>query len=84
MVSGELFPLVILALLERGGPMTLRALAERLAEARATSVETLAWSIARACDGLEPVTRDDDGLFRLDVDCAALQRFLEEHGLRTE
>ena len=64
----KLFHLVVLALFERGAPMTLSELVERLAPVVDPASGDLAMSIQKAWHGLHPVLRGRDGRFTLDHD----------------
>ncbi|AUX42473.1 uncharacterized protein SOCE26_039060 [Sorangium cellulosum] len=78
----KLFHLMIVALLERGAPMMLDEIAERLDEAGVIA-ETgdLAGSLQRAWHGMEPVYRDGTGRFGLRLDAFALRILLRTAGL---
>ncbi|WP_437946123.1 hypothetical protein WME98_35690 [Sorangium sp. So ce296] len=80
--TAKLFHLMIVALLERGGPMTLDEIAERL-EAAGVVAETgdLTHSLRKAWHGMAPVYRDATGHFGLDLDAFALRIFVRAAGL---
>jgi hypothetical protein len=64
----KLFHLLVLALLEHGGPTPLETLARRLASAGVTVPSgDLTASLKKAWHGLPPVLRDPDGRFALDL-----------------
>ncbi|WP_437572712.1 hypothetical protein [Sorangium sp. So ce542] len=80
--TAKLFHLMIVALLERGGPMTLDEIAERL-ESAGVLAETgdLAHSLKKAWHGMAPVYRDATGHFGLDLDALALHVVMRATGL---
>lgn len=80
--SPRLFPLIVIALLERGESMTLEQLVDRLASTPVGDRERLEVLILRSWHGLKPVVRDGRGRFRLDLHCAEVEFFLHDHGLR--
>lgn len=79
----KLFHLMVVALLECGRPMGLDDLAGRL---NATGIAAwsgdLALSLKKAWHGMEPVYRDPEGNFGLNLSSAALERILWTVGLR--
>ncbi|XXT22386.1 hypothetical protein WME94_12580 [Sorangium sp. So ce429] len=80
--TAKLFHLMIVALLERGGPMTLDEIAERLGAAGVVA-ETgdLAHSLRKAWHGMAPVYRDATGHFGLNLDAFALRLLVRGTGL---
>ncbi|WP_438035634.1 hypothetical protein [Sorangium sp. So ce204] len=80
--AAKLFHLMIVALLERGAPMTLDDIAERL-ESAGVLAETgdLAYSLKKAWHGMAPVYRDATGNFGLDLDAFALRMIMQVTGL---
>src|SRR6266540_5896429 len=68
----NLFHLMVVALLERGGPMAVEEIAERLTDAGATAESgDTALSIKKAWHGREPVYRDPDGRLGLNLSAPA-------------
>ena len=79
----RLFHLMVAALLERGRPMGLDDLAERLRAAGVVAGSgDLALSLKKAWHGMEPVYRDAQGHFGLNLSSAALEYILRTAGLR--
>ena len=78
----KLLHLLVIALLEHGGHMSLQAVAERLG---ALGVQTrtgdLEYSLLKAWHGLAPVYRGLDGSFGLDLDSWQLRHIVRETGL---
>ncbi|XXY47234.1 hypothetical protein WME91_45245 [Sorangium sp. So ce269] len=80
--TAKLFHLMIVALLERGGPMTLDEIAERLEVAGVLAATgDLAHSLRKAWHGMAPVYRDTTGHFGLDLDAFALRLLVRGTGL---
>jgi hypothetical protein len=81
----KLFHLMVVALLERGAPMTLDEIAERL-EAAGVTAETgdVAYSLQKAWHGMEPVYRDTTGHFGLNLDAFDLRVIVRTAGLLEE
>jgi hypothetical protein len=79
----KLFELVVIALLERGGPMSVDDLADRIA---ASGFEARTWdlrqSILKAWHGAEPVYRDTAGNLGLNLSYGDWELFLFLVGLR--
>ena len=79
----KLFHAVIVALLERGGPMKLDELVERLLDADVYSpIGDMATSIMKAWHGLPPVVKDRDGRYALDPEAEELRWLLHELGVK--
>jgi len=75
--------LMVVALLEQGGPMSLEEIAARLERAGVEArTGDLALSLQKAWHGLKPVWRDPEGLFHLDPDPDELYWILLVTGLR--
>lgn len=72
----KLFHLVVVALLERGGPMPLEAVVERLAAAVARR-DDLRLSVVKAWHGRPPVVREPDGRLALDLSSSESSSELE-------
>jgi hypothetical protein len=73
----KLFHLMVLAILERGGSMSLEEIAQRLAGAGiAGRSGDLNLSLKRAWHGCKPVYRDPAGRFDLDLDCLEMDHLL--------
>src|SRR4051812_50217164 len=83
--TAKLFHLMVVALLERGAPMTLDEIAERLEEAGVIA-ETgdIAYSLQKAWHGMEPVYRDPTGRFGLNLDAFELRVLVRAAGLSDE
>src|SRR6516164_1186857 len=80
----RLFHLMLVALLEQGGPMGLDDLAGRLRLAGVVAASgDLGLSLQRAWHGMEPVYRDAQGRFGLNLSSTALEYVLRALGLRT-
>lgn len=78
-----LIQLMVGALLERGAPMTLTEVAQRLAAAGVSpATGDLPYSLRRAWKGQTPVVEGGDGRLRLDLDASRLRTMLWELGLR--
>jgi hypothetical protein len=79
----KLFRLLVVALLEHGGPLTLEAIAQRLSAAGVDAATgDLAYSLQKAWHGLQPVYRDHDGRFALNLQSTELDLLLFQLGLR--
>jgi len=80
--TAKLFHLMVVALLERGAPMTLDEIAERL-EAVGVVAETgdVAYSLQKAWHGMDPVYRDATGRFGLSLDAFNLRILVQTIGL---
>lgn len=79
----RLFHLMVVALLERGRPMGLGDLAGRLNSAGVVAASgDLALSLTKAWHGSQPVYRDAEGNFGLNLSSAALESILWTAGLR--
>jgi hypothetical protein len=80
--TAKLFHLMVTALLERGAPMTLDEIADRL-EAAGVVAETgdVAYSLQKAWHGMEPVYRDATGRFGLNLDAFDLRILVQTIGL---
>jgi hypothetical protein len=80
--TAKLFHLMVTALLERGAPMTLDEIAERL-DAAGVDAETgdIAYSLQKAWHGMEPVYRDATGRFGLNLDAFDLRIIVRTIGL---
>ena len=79
----RLFHLMLVALLEHGGPVGLDDLAGRLRTAGVVAVSgDLTLSLQRAWHGMEPVYRDAQGRFGLNLSSTALEHILRALGLR--
>lgn len=63
------FHLMILALLERGGPMDLEELVERMLAAGISPARANPHTLKKAWHGLAPVYRGPDGRYGLDLEC---------------
>ncbi len=78
-----LFHLMVAALLERGRPMCLNDLAGRLRTAGVVAGSgDLALSLKKAWHGMEPVYRNAQGHFGLNLSSASLEHILRTAGLR--
>jgi DNA-binding transcriptional regulator YdaS (Cro superfamily) len=81
--NAKLFHLLVVALLEHGRPLTLEAVAQRLAAAGVdASTGNLVYSLQKAWHGLQPVFRDPDGRFGLNLQSIELNILLFQLGLR--
>lgn len=79
----KLFHLMIVALLEHGGPMSLDRFVTRFLEAGLDAhPDDLAVSLEKAWHGLPPVLRNRNGDFELDFSSIKLESFLFDNGLR--
>jgi hypothetical protein len=78
----KLFKLMVVALLEHGGPMTMAEIASRLA-ALGVQAPTgdLAYSLTKAWHGLHPLRRETDGRMRLELEFPELRYLLLDLGL---
>ena len=66
----KLFDLLVVALLERGGPVTLEEIADRLSAAGVQAgTDDMVYSLKKAWHGMRPVYRGPDGRLGLDVAC---------------
>ncbi len=80
----NLFHLMVVALLERGGPMTVEEIAERLTAAGAIAGSgDMVLSLKKAWHGREPVYRDPDGRLGLNLSSSELDRVAWHAGLRS-
>ncbi len=78
----KLFHFMVVALLERGRPMGLGDLAGRLRAAGIVAASgDFALSLKKAWHGMEPVYRDAEGRFGLNLSSATLERILWTAGL---
>jgi hypothetical protein len=74
---------MVVALLERGRPMTVEEIAERLTEAGAVARSgDMVLALKRAWHGREPVYRDPRGGLGLNLLSSQLQRMVFHAGLR--
>lgn len=79
----NLFHLMVVTLLERGGPMTVEEIAERLTDAGAIAGSgDMVLSLKKAWHGREPVHRDPDGRLALNLSSSELDRMVWHAGLR--
>ncbi|MBI2828319.1 MAG: hypothetical protein HYX77_03470 [Acidobacteria bacterium] len=79
----SLFHLMVVALLERGRPMTVEQIAERLTEAGAVARSgDMVLALKRAWHGREPVFRDPRGGLGLNLSSSELDRMMWHAGLR--
>lgn len=79
----NLFHLMVVALLERGGPMAVEEIAERLTGAGSVAGSgDMALSLKRAWHGREPVFRGPDGRLGLNLSSSELDRMVWHAGLR--
>jgi hypothetical protein len=79
----NLFHLMVVALLERGGPMAVEEIAERLTGAGSIAGSgDMALSLKRAWHGREPVFRGPDGRLGLNLSSSELDRMVWHAGLR--
>jgi hypothetical protein len=82
----RLFHLVVVALIERGGPMTVDEIAERLDRAALPArlvTPDLAASVKKAWHGQPPLVRDGDDRLALDLLSSDLRHLQFVTGLRT-
>ena len=83
MPQAKLFHLMVVTLLEQGGPMALEAIVERLNAAGITAATgDLATSLLKSWHGLNPVYRDHGGRFGLEVTAWELESLIFRLGLR--
>ncbi|MFB3902691.1 MAG: hypothetical protein ACE15E_04505 [Acidobacteriota bacterium] len=79
----KLFEMIVIVLLENGGPMSLEDLCDRI---DASGFDARTWdlrqSILKAWHGSEPVYRDSEGYFRINLSWSGFERFLFRVGLR--
>ena len=81
--DAKLFHLMVVALLERGESLSLKAIAERLHEAGVTATTgDLETSLLKSWHGAKPVYRDDRGFFALDVSAWELRSIIFRLELR--
>ncbi|MDP3909578.1 MAG: hypothetical protein Q8Q14_04235 [Gemmatimonadales bacterium] len=79
----NLFHAMVVALLERGGPMTVEQIAQRLTGAGAIAGSgDMVLSLKRAWHGRDPVYRDPDGRLGLNLSSSELDRMVWRVGLR--
>lgn len=79
----NLFHLMVVALLERGGPMTVEEIAERLTDAGVVAGSgDMALSLKKAWHGREPVYRGPDGRLGLNLSSSELDRMVWHARLR--
>ncbi len=80
----KLFDLLVVALLERGEPTAIEALADRLVAAGAEAATgDMVYSLKKAWHGMQPVFREPDGRLSLNLPSPELERLLFRLGLRT-
>jgi hypothetical protein len=73
----KLVDLLIVALLERGGPATLEQIADRLSAAGVQAgTDDMVYSLKKAWHGMQPVYRAPDGRLGLDLASYAMRRVL--------
>ena len=78
-----LFRLMVVALLERGGPLEIEEVADRLERAGADApTGDLVFSLRKAWHGMAPVVKNPDGRFALDFHGPELDRLAFQLGLR--
>jgi len=79
----KLFEMVVIVLLENGGPMSVEDLCDRI---DASGFDARTWdlreSVLKAWHGSEPVYRDSEGSFRINLSWSGFERFLFRVGLR--
>jgi hypothetical protein len=81
--GAKLFHLMVVTLLERGESMPLEAVAERLKAAGVASASgDMATSLLKSWHGAQPVFRDDEGRFALDLTAWELKSLIFRLGLR--
>ncbi len=79
----NLFHPMVVALLERGGPMTVEQIAERLTDAGVIAESgDMVLSLKKAWHGREPVYRDSGGRLGLNLSSSELDRMVWHSGLR--
>jgi hypothetical protein len=79
----KLFHLMVATLLERGGPLALKAIAERLRVAGVTAASgDMETSLLKSWHGSKPVFRDDRGDFALDLKAWELKLLISRLELR--
>jgi len=79
----KLFDLIVVALLEHGAPLPIELLAVHLVSAGAEApTGDMAYSLKKAWHGMEPVYRDSEGRFGLNLSSPELNRRLSRLGLR--
>ncbi len=80
--GARLLHVMVVALLEGGGPMTVEEIAERLKSAGAESgTGDMARSLRRAWGGREPIHKDPEGRYALDLNCESMRMVLSLTGL---
>jgi hypothetical protein len=78
----KLFHLMVVALLERGGPMSIDELADRLDDAGVlVPTDDLRMSLSKAWHGLKPIYRAPDGRFALELEDFELGHIVRALGL---
>ena len=81
--NAKLFDLLVVAIIEHGGPISLEAVAKRLVAAGAQAATgNMVYSLKKAWHGMEPVYRDPDGRLGLNLSSSDLDRLLFRLGLR--
>lgn len=81
--TANLFQLMVVALLERGGPMTVEEIADRLTDAGAVAgTGDMVLSLKKAWHGREPVFRDPDGRLAINLSSPELRWVVLYAGLR--
>jgi hypothetical protein len=81
----NLFRLMVVALLERGGPMSVEEIAARLTKAGAIAPSgDMVLSLTKAWHGHEPVRRNPDGRLGLNLSSSELGMIVWRAGLRPE
>jgi len=80
----KLFHTMAVALLERGGPMSLHQVVERLATAGLDTPSGLRVSLLKAWHGREPIVRNPDGSFALAIRSHEMDWILLATGLRPQ
>ncbi len=82
-VGSQILRLMVVAILERGAPLDLGQMVDRLAQAGVRSrVGDLGLSIQKAWAGRPPIYRDTQGRFDLDLQAYELESILRELHLR--
>lgn len=74
--------ILIVALLERGGPMTMDEIMAAVEPCWANSPERMRVSLTKAWGGRAPVVKDPEGRFALDLDSRRMNAVLVRLGFR--
>jgi hypothetical protein len=74
--------ILVVALLERGGPMTLDEVVAAVARLSTTPPDRIRISLQKAWAGRAPVVKDADGRFTLDLESRHMRRILVRLGLQ--